>query len=146
MQAITRPHTGLVSTLIGTETGYSRTVSDYDIYAFAGISGDNHPNHTDEEYCKRLGMGGRIAQGAMFVAYIAGAVTKYLDMVGRPAVSYGYDRVRFTKPVHIGDTVTLRYVIVRADDEKKRLWADATLTNQRGEIVCVGTHIIHFQA
>ncbi len=79
------------------------------------------------------------------VGYFSGAVTKYLGWTGRPAVSYGYDRVRFTKPVHIGDRLTVHYRIVRADDEKKRLWADAILTNQRGETVCVCTHIIHFQ-
>jgi acyl dehydratase len=141
----TKPHHGPVSTLLGTETSYTRTVSEYDIYAFAGISGDNHPNHVDEEYCKRVGLGARVAQGAMLVGYIAGAVTKYLGLIERPAVSYGYDRVRFTKSVFIGDTLTVHYRIARADDEKKRLWADATLTNQRGEIVCVGTHIIHFQ-
>ena len=49
MPTFTRPHTGPVSALIGTETGYSRTVSDYDIYAFAGISGDNHPNYSGGE-------------------------------------------------------------------------------------------------
>jgi acyl dehydratase len=131
--------------LIGTGTSYTRTIGEYDIYAFAGISGDNHPNHCDEEYARRVGLGGRVAQGAMMVGYVSGAVTKYLDWTGRPAGSYGYDRVRFTKPVHIGDTLTVHYRIVRADDEKKRLWADATLTNQRGETVCVCTHIIHFQ-
>ena len=142
---LTKPHDGPVSTLLGTETSYTRTVSEYDIYAFAGISGDNHPNHVDEEYCKRVGLGARVAQGAMLVGYIAGAVTKYLGLIERPAVSYGYDRVRFTKSVFIGDTLKVHYRIARADEEKKRLWADATLTNQRGEIVCVGTHIIHFQ-
>ncbi len=139
------PHRGAVSTLLETETSYTRTVSEYDIYAFAGISGDNHPNHVDEEYCKRVGLGARVAQGAMLVGYIAGAVTKYLGLIARPAVSYGYDNVRFTKSVFIGDTLTVHYRIARADDEKKRLWANATLTNQHGDVVCVGTHIIHFQ-
>lgn len=146
MSTLSIPHEGPVSTLIGTQTSYTRTVGEYDIYGFAGISGDTHPNHMDEEYGKRMGFGGRIAQGAMMVGYIAGAVSKYLDTIKRPAVSYGYDRVRFVKPVLIGDTLTIVYRIARADDEKKRLWADATLTNQRGEIVCIGTHIIHFQA
>jgi 3-hydroxybutyryl-CoA dehydratase len=140
-----KQHEGPVSTLIGTSTSYTRTVSEYDIYAFAGISGDNHPNHVDEVYAQRVGLGGRVAQGSMMVGYMSGAVTKYLDWTGRPAVSYGYDNVRFTKPVHIGDTLTVMYKIVRADDQKRRLWADCTLTNQHGETVCVGTHIIHFQ-
>ncbi|MFP3184855.1 MAG: MaoC/PaaZ C-terminal domain-containing protein [Paraburkholderia sp.] len=145
MPGFTTPHRGPVSTLIGTETSYSRTVSEYDVYGFAGISGDNHPNHIDEEYCNRVGLRARVAQGAMLVGYMAGAVTKYLGLIERPAVSYGYDRVRFTKSVFIGDTLTIHYQIVRADDEKKRAWANATLTNQHGEVVSVGTHIIHFQ-
>lgn len=138
-------HTGPVSTLIGTSTSYTRTIGEYDVYAFAGITGDNHPNHCDEEYARAHGLGGRIAQGSMMVGYVSGAVVKYLDWTGRPAVSYGYDRVRFTKPVHFGDTLTIHYVIVRADDESRKLWADAKITNQRGEIVCVCTHIIYFQ-
>ena len=139
-------HEGPVSTLIGTETSFTRTVGEYDVYAFGGITGDVHPNHTDEVYAQRHGLGGRVAQGSMMVGFISGAVTKYLDMVGRPAVSYGYDRVRFTCGVHIGDTLTIHYKIVRADDEKKRLWADCNLVNQDGKTVCVATHIIHFQA
>lgn len=139
-------HEGPVSSLIGTEVSYTRTVGEYDVYAFGGITGDVHPNHTDEVYGHKHGLGGRVAQGSMMVGYISGAVTKYLDMVGRPAVSYGYDRTRFVLPVHIGDTLLVSYKIVRADDEKKRLWADAILTNQHGQTVCVSTHIIHFQA
>ncbi|MFC5387177.1 MaoC family dehydratase [Aquamicrobium segne] len=138
-------HSGPVSTLIGSEVSYSRTIGEYDIYAFSGISGDNHPNHMNEEYAKRVGLGGRVAQGSMLVGYVSGAVVRYLDWTGRPAVSYGYDRVRFTKPVRINDTLTVTYRIVKADDEKKRLWADAKITNQNDEIVCVCTHIIHFQ-
>ena len=53
----------------------------------------------------------------MLVGYIAGAVTKYLGLIERPAVSYGYDRVRFTKSVFIGDTLTVHYRIARADGE-----------------------------
>lgn len=138
-------HEGPVSTLIGTEVCFTRTVGEYDVYAFGGITGDVHPNHTDEVYAVKHGLGGRVAQGSMMVGYISGAVTKYLDMVGRPAVSYGYDRVRFTRPVHIGDTLTIQYRIVKADDEKRRLWADCTLVNQKGITVAVGVHIIHFQ-
>src|SRR2546426_9685552 len=113
-----KAHEGPVSTLIGSYTSYTRTIGEYDIYAFAGITRDNHPNHTDEVYAQKAGLGGRVAQGSMMVGYISGAVTKYLDWVGRPAVSYGYDHVRFTKGVHIGDTLTIDYRIVRADDEK----------------------------
>ena len=146
MPDIAVPHTGPLATLVGTETRFTRTLGEYDVYAFGGITGDTHPNHMDEEYCKRMGMGGRIAQGALMVGFIAGAVSKYLMEIERPGMSYGYDRVRFTKPVHIGDTLTVVYRIARVDEAARKAWAEATLTNQRGETVCVGTHVIYFQA
>lgn len=134
-----------VSDLLGTEAQFSKTIGESDVYGFAGITGDSHPNHTDEVYATEHGLGGRVAQGALLVGLIAGASTRYLTGAGRPAVSYGYDRVRFIKPVHLGDTISVNFRIVRCDDEKKRAWAEATLTNQRRETIAVGTNVIQFQ-
>jgi acyl dehydratase len=137
---------GTLASLVGSEARLSRTIAESDVYSFAGITGDSHPNHTDEEYARRQGLGGRVVQGSLLVGLMAGASTHYLAWLKRPAVSYGYDRVRFIKPVRFGDTVTVVYRIVRSDDEKRRAWAEATVTNQRGETVAVGTNILHFQS
>ena len=137
---------GPLSALIGTEAKFSRTVGESDAYGFAGITGDSHPNHTDDEYARLNGLGGRVVQGSLLLGFMAGASTRYLAWLGRPAVSYGYDHVRFIKPVHFGDTVTVVFRVTRSDEEKRRVWAEATVTNQRGEPVAVGTNILHFQS
>ena len=136
---------GSLAALIGTEASFSRTVGESDVYAFAGITGDSHPNHTDEEYARMNGLGGRVVQGSLLVGLMAGASTRYLAWLGRPALSYGFDQVRFIKPVHFGDTVTVIYRVARSDEEKRRVWVEATVRNQRGETVAVGTNILYFQ-
>lgn len=130
--------------LIGTSVTVEKTITDRDLLSFAEVSGDSHPNHTDEEYAKNIGFGGRVAQGALLVGLIAGASTRYLIGIGHPAVSYGYDRVRFLKPVPIGDHLTIEYRITQVDLAKQNASADARIVNQRGELVAVGTNILHF--
>jgi acyl dehydratase len=57
-------------------------------------------------------------------------------------VSYGYDRIRFTAPVFIGDTIRVRYEVTSVDDEKSLVRSTVTCLNDREEIVAVATHII----
>jgi 3-hydroxybutyryl-CoA dehydratase len=69
--------------------------------------------------------------------------TKLIEQVGNtPMVSYGYDRIRFVRPVFIGDTVTVTYVVAAVDDEKGEIRSDVTATNQDGDVVAVATHIL----
>jgi acyl dehydratase len=67
-----------------------------------------------------------------------------IEKLGGTAVSYGYDRIRFTAPVRFGDTVTVRYRIAETDPERPRTYADIEATNQRGETVAVARHTLHF--
>ncbi len=120
---------------------FSKTVSESDVYGFAGITGDLDPNHVDEEYAKSTPLGRRVAHGALIVGYMSTASTLVLQGFGAPLVSVGYDRVRFTKPVFIGDTVTVRYEITEKDEERGRTIAKVEVTNQAGELVAVATHI-----
>lgn len=126
------------------EVRTSRTVAEADVYGFAGITGDDHPNHTNEVYAAAQGLNGRVVQGSLLLGFMAGASVRYLNKLNRPAVSYGYDKVRFIKPVNFGDTIEVHFKGTRVDEEKKRLWADATVTNQRGELCAVGTNILQF--
>ncbi|MBN9059454.1 MAG: dehydratase, partial [Rhizobiales bacterium] len=57
-------------------------------------------------------------------------------------VSLGYDRIRFLKPVYIGDTVRLRYAVREVDAERRRARSEIIVTNQNGDTVCVGEHIL----
>ena len=54
---------------VGLSTRVTKTVSESDVYLFAGITGDFDPNHVDEEYCRKTSLGHRVAHGALIVGY-----------------------------------------------------------------------------
>jgi len=127
---------------VGLSTRFSKTVSESDVYLFAGITGDLDPNHVDEEYCKRTSLGHRVAHGALIVGYMSAASTRILEDFERPMVSVGYDRIRFIKPVYLGDTINIEYVITSLDRELERIISKVEVRNQQGELVCVADHIM----
>src|SRR3981189_3797435 len=127
---------------IGLSTRFSKTVSESDVYLFAGITGDLDPNHVDEEYCRKTSLGHRVAHGALIVGYTSAASTRILQDFERPMVSVGYDRIRFLKPVYFGDTLTIDYVIESIDRVKERTIAKIEVKNQKDELVAVLTHIM----
>ncbi|TMD19309.1 MAG: dehydratase [Chloroflexi bacterium] len=127
---------------VGLSTRFSKTVSESDVYLFAGITGDLDPNHVDEEYCKRTSLGHRVAHGALIVGYMSAASTHILEDFERPMVSVGYDRIRFIKPVYLGDTINIEYVITSLDRERERITSKVEVKNQQGELVCVADHIM----
>jgi acyl dehydratase len=127
---------------IGLRTRFTKTVSESDVYLFAGITGDLDPNHVDEEYCRKTSLGHRVAHGALILGYTSAASTRILQDFDRPMVSVGYDRIRFLKPVYFGDTITVDYEIARVEREKERVIASIEVKNQRDELVAVATHIM----
>ena len=127
---------------VGLSMRFSKTVSESDVYLFAGITGDLDPNHVDEEYCKRTSLGHRVAHGALIVGYMSAASTRILEDFERPMVSVGYDRIRFIKPVYLGDTINIEYVITSLDRERERIISKVEVRNQQGELVCVADHIM----
>jgi len=126
---------------IGATTTVAKTVSETDVYLFAGITGDFSPNHVDEAYMAGSRYGRRIAHGALLVGFMSAATAKM--QIGRTA-SVGYDRVRFVGPVFFGDTITTEYRISAVDEGKRRVFADLTCRNQRDEVVAAATHIRAF--
>jgi 3-hydroxybutyryl-CoA dehydratase len=127
---------------VGLRTQLTKTVSESDVYLFAGITGDLDPNHVDEEYCRKTSLGHRVAHGALIVGYTSAASTRILQDFDRPMVSVGYDRVRFLKPVYFGDTLTIDYEIASIERERERTVAKIEVKNQRDELVMVATHIM----
>ena len=126
---------------------FSKTVSESDVYLFAGITGDLAPNHVDEQFMKATPYGRRIAHGALLVGYMSRASTMIGDRIaGLDAsifpVSLGYDRVRFLKPVFIGDTITVRYTVETIEAAKNRTVAKVEVTTERGELAAVASHIM----
>lgn len=127
---------------VGRSTRFSKTVSESDVYLFAGITGDLDPNHVDEDYASKTSLGHRVAHGALIVGYMSAASTRILEDFERPMVSVGYDRIRFIKPVYLGDTVNVEYVITSLDRERERITSKVEVKNHRGELVCVADHIM----
>ncbi len=128
---------------VGMEVSFSKTISESDVYGFAGISGDFSPNHVDHEYMSRTRYQQRIAHGVLTMALMSTCSTKLIDSLGNPpTVSYGYDRVRFVGPVFFGDTLTARYTVTEVQDDGDRTLAEVTVHNQRGDLVSVATHIL----
>lgn len=126
---------------IGETAVFSKTVSESDVYLFAGITGDFDPNHVDEEFCKKTPFGHRIAHGALIIGYMSTTSTMITQGFDRPILSLGYDRIRLIKPVFIGDTVTVTYRIEEIDIEKQRTISKVEVKNQHGELVAIATHI-----
>ena len=135
-----------ISETLGLNVTFRKTVSESDVYLFAGITGDLSPNHVDEEFMKGTPYGGRIAHGALLVGYMSGCSTDIVEkcesMRAFQPVSLGYDKIRFLKGVRIGDTIHLDYKITSVDEIKNRTMADITIHNQRGDLVAVATHIM----
>jgi len=126
---------------VGTTLSFTKTVSESDVYLFAGITGDFSPNHVDAEYMRQGRYGERIAHGALMVGFMSAASARM--RVGR-TVSLGYDRVRFVAPVRFGDTITTEYTISEIDLAKKRMYNQVTCTNQRGEVVASAINLRAF--
>lgn len=133
---------------VGDHVSFSKTVSETDVYQFAGTTGDLAPVHVNQALMERSAYGQRIAHGALMVGFMSTTSSMMVEHSrdghgkGETPVSLGYDRVRFIAPVFFGDTVTVNYKIAAIDEIKRRSTADIEVINQRGEAVAVATHIL----
>jgi 3-hydroxybutyryl-CoA dehydratase len=129
---------GMDAVDIGTVESMSKTISEADVYAFAGITGDFYGVHVDEEYAKKTRFGTRIAHGALLVGFISTVMGKVASKIPPPGgVSYRYD-VKFIAPVKFGDTITTELKIIEKNVEKKEIVSQIISTNQRSEKVLEG--------
>jgi 3-hydroxybutyryl-CoA dehydratase len=129
---------------VGDHVTFSKTVGESDVYLFAGITGDLNANHVNEQVMAQTSYGHRIAHGVLTIGFMSTASTLMIDKLGGMAVSYGYDRIRFVKPLFIGDTVTVRYEIAERIEGKRRTVSKVEAVNQEGATVAVGQHILQF--
>jgi 3-hydroxybutyryl-CoA dehydratase len=132
---------GIDEVRIGASSRFTKTISEADVYLYAGITGDFSPNHVDEEYMKAGRYGRRIAHGTLLMGLMSAASARLC--LGR-TVSLGYDRVRFPAPVFFGDTITTDYTVTDIDREKRRVFAQVRCTNQRGEVVGAAINVRAF--
>lgn len=121
-----------------------RTVTEADIVLHAGQTGDFFPHHMDAEWCATQPFGRRVAHGTLVMSMAVGMTA---GDINPRAMSYGYDRVRFVRPVFIGDTITVRAEITGLADHRRRpetlgmVEETVTATNQAGEVVLALVHL-----
>lgn len=120
---------------IGDHVSVTKTVSETDVYLFAGITGDLNPAHTNEVAASKTMFKTRIAHGMLGAGFISAVLGMYLP---GPGTIYMGQELKFTKPVHIGDTVTATATVEEIILEKNRVILDTTVVNQDGEIVIQG--------
>ena len=120
-----------------------RTITETDIVVHAGQSGDFFPHHMDEEWCKTQPFKKRIAHGTLIFTVSVGLTADHINEV---SMTYGYERLRFTKPVFIGDTIRVRVTIKNTADHKKPGFGIVTelveTFNQNQELVMVCEHLL----
>lgn len=134
---------------IGDQVTFAKTISESDVYQFAGITGDFSAIHINSEYARNTPLGQRVVHGVLLVGLMSTTGTLLIDKyevrgADEQSYSVGYDRVRFIKPVFIGDTVTVTDTVIAIDEQKKRCTSKVELHNQRGEIVCAAEHLIQW--
>ena len=125
-------------------TSVGRTITEADVVLHAGQTGDFFPHHMDAEWMKTQPAGQRIAHGTLILSVAVGMTASDINP---QSMSYGYDRIRFIRPVFIGDTITVRAEITEKFDHKRMpethgyVHELVTVTNQRDETVLVLTHL-----
>lgn len=121
-----------------------RTITETDFVIHAGHSGDFFPHHMDAEFMKGTPFGQRIAHGTLVLTVGIGLTATVINPV---AFTYGYDRLRFVRPVLIGDTIHTRVTVAAKEDDPKRpglgrVVERCEVLKQTGETAMVCEHIL----
>lgn len=120
---------------VGDKASMTKTVSEHDVYTFAGVTGDFNPVHVNVEFAKQTMFKERIAHGMLSAGFISAVLGTALP--GANTIYVGQE-LSFKAPVKIGDTVTATVECVEKIEEKHRLIFRTTVTNQDGVLVVDG--------
>ena len=120
---------------LGDSASFTKTVSEHDVYSYAGVSGDFNPAHVNEVEAQKGMFGKRIAHGMLSAGFISTVLGTQLP---GPGTIYMGQELRFTKPVFFGDTITATVTVAELIPEKNRAILDTVCTNQNGEVVIKG--------
>lgn len=123
----------------GDAAEFSKTISESDVYLYAGVTGDLNPAHINEEYARETFFKTRIAHGMLG----AGLISAVLGMrLPGPGAVYVHQELDFLAPIRIGDTVTARVEVLEIMAEKKQVRLRTTCTRQDGTVVLDGEAVV----
>ena len=124
---------------VGDQASFSKTVTESDVYLFAGITGDFNPVHINQTYAEKTVFKSRIAHGIMVAGMLSAVMAT--QMPG-PGAVYISQELNFTAPVYIGDTITAQAEVLSIDVDANRVKIKTTCMNQNGETVIYGIAIV----
>ena len=124
---------------IGDTATFSKTISEFDIYQFAGITGDFNPMHINEEFADTTIFEDRIAHGLLTGSFISTVLGMKLP---GPNSIYLSQSFTFTAPVKIGDTITAKVEVIEKQDEKKFIKLKTQVWNQHKKMVVDGEALV----
>ena len=124
---------------VGDTAEFSKTISESDIYLYAGVTGDFNPAHINEPYASKTFFKTRIAHGMLMGGFISAILGTQLP---GPGAIYIRQELNFLAPVRIGDTITARAEVTEMIAEKNRVRLKTTCINQDGSLVLDGEAIV----
>jgi 3-hydroxybutyryl-CoA dehydratase len=124
---------------LGDSAEFSKTVSETDIYLYAGITGDFNPAHVNAAYAEKTFFKTRIAHGMLTAGFIS---TILGTLLPGPGTVYLKQELRFMAPVRIGDTITARAEVTAKVEEKNKITFKTTCINQDGTVVLDGEAMV----
>ena len=123
---------------IGEKVSFGKTITEADVFAFAGITADFNPIHVNAEFAKNSFFKKRVAHGML----TASLINQTLTHLGGLGTIHLTQTVKFMAPVFIGDTVTILSEVASKEPAKNRLTVKSTVTNQEGKTVLEGEALI----
>lgn len=120
---------------VGDRASFTKTLGEYDVYAFAGITGDLNPVHIDRVAAEASPFGARVAHGMLTASLLSTVLGSRLPGEGTIYLSQS---LKFLKPVYIGDTVTATVEVAELLVEKNRVRLATRCTNEKGDVVAEG--------
>lgn len=120
---------------IGHKASFTKTLTETDVYLFAGISGDLNPAHVNQIEAEKTMFKGRICHGILVSSLISTVLGMYLP---GPGTIYLSQDLKFVAPVKIGDTVTATVEVIERNEERNRLILKTVVINEDGKVVVEG--------
>ena len=124
---------------VGDTAKFSKTVSESDVYLFAGITGDLNPAHVSEEFAKDTFFKTRISHGMLSASFISTVIG---TMLPGPGSVYMRQEANFLAPVKFGDTITAIVEVAEIITDKKRVRLKTYCINQEKTIVVDGEALV----
>ncbi|HZJ85410.1 MAG TPA: MaoC family dehydratase [Syntrophomonadaceae bacterium] len=117
---------------------FTKTMTETDVITWVGLTGDLNPIHIDREYSKNTQFGDILVPGVLVLGLISTIMTQLTF-----GNVYANQKIKFTKPVFIGDTITATGTVIEKNAERRLVKIETKCTNQKGEIVMIGDGTIY---